>query len=185
MRAQGNAQAKVTAFAGEAPNRTETMDLFAGHLAMLPIFQGLKPGQIAAIARRAERVAFPPGAVIIKEGAVADAAVLIVSGEASRISGPGLYGHPEPVPPGSLLGETGMLVETTHGSTVVARTRLRAVQLRRETMHALMLEDPDLIARVTANIGRQLAGMAAQLRKVDMLLRRSAGRPAPPAALAG
>ena len=50
------------------------LDLFAGHLAVLPLFRGLSPLQIAAIARRAERVAYHPGAVIIEENAVAEAA---------------------------------------------------------------------------------------------------------------
>ena len=53
---------------------------------MLPLFRGLSPLQIAAIARRAERVAYSPGAVIIEENAVAYAAVLIITGNAARRS---------------------------------------------------------------------------------------------------
>jgi hypothetical protein len=34
------------------------LDLFAGHLAVLPLFRGLSPLQIAAIARCAERVVY-------------------------------------------------------------------------------------------------------------------------------
>ena len=120
------------------------LDLFAGHLAVLPLFRGLTPLQIAAIARSAERVVYNPGAVIIEENALAEAAVLIVAGNAARVSGPELAARSEPVAAGSLLGEAAMLVETTYGSTVVARTAVRAVHITRDALQAQMLAGSEL-----------------------------------------
>jgi len=150
------------------------LDLFAGHLAVLPLFRGLSPLQLAAIARRAERVAYSPGAVIIEENALAEAAVLIVAGSAARVSGPELLGRSEPVVAGSLLGEAAMLVETTYGSTVVARTAVRAVHITRDAMQEQMLQDPLLADRLVQNLAKRLTAFADELRRVDTLLGKEA-----------
>jgi CRP-like cAMP-binding protein len=146
------------------------LELFAGHLAVLPLFRGLTPLQIAGMARHAERVSYTPGATIIEQDAIADAAILIVSGTAARVSGPEIDGRREPVVPGSLLGEAAMLVETTYGSTIVARTAVRAVHITRAALHDQMLLDPDLAGRIAANLGKRLAETANILRQVDARL---------------
>ncbi|MFA5898967.1 MAG: cyclic nucleotide-binding domain-containing protein [Hyphomicrobium sp.] len=146
------------------------MELFAGHLAVLPLFRGLTPLQLAAIARRAERVAYHPGATIIEENAVAEAAILIVAGTAMRVSGPELATRFEPIGVGALLGETAMLVETTYASTVVARSAVRAVHITRDVLHEQMLEDPDLAAQFAHNLGARLRKVADVLRRADALL---------------
>jgi CRP-like cAMP-binding protein len=150
------------------------LDLFAGHLAVLPLFRGLSPLQIAAIARCAERVAYNPGAVIIEENALAEAAILIVAGNAARVSGPELAARSEPVAVGSLLGEAAMLVETTHGSTVVARTAVRTVHITRDAMQEQVLADPSLADRLVQNLAKRLTQFADELRRVDTLLGKEA-----------
>lgn len=155
------------------------MDLFAGYLAVLPLFRGLSPLQIATIARRAERVAYSPGAVIIEENAVAEAAILIIAGNAVRVSGPELASRSEPVAAGSLLGEAAMLVETTYGSTVVARTAVRAVHITRDALQAQMLEDRSLAEQLIQNLARRLTDLAEELRRVDATLASEAAPPSP------
>lgn len=146
------------------------LELFAGHLAVLPLFRGLSPLQIAGIARRADRVSYTPGATIIEEDATADAAILIIAGNAVRVSGPELVGRSEPVAPGSLLGEAAMLVETTYGSTIVARSAVRAVHITREGLNEQMLADPGLAAVIAENLGKRLSKVADVLRQVDARL---------------
>jgi CRP-like cAMP-binding protein len=151
------------------------LELFAGHLAVLPLFRGLSPLQIAAIARHAERVSYTPGAMIIEENGIADAAILIIAGQAVRVSGPELDGRSEPVAPGSLLGEAAMLVETTYGSTVVARTPVRAVHITRDVLHEQLLGDPRLAEQLVLNLAKRLTDFADELRRVDALLARASG----------
>ena len=54
---------------------------------LLPLFQGLKPLQLTEIVRRADRIIYRPGDIIIEEDQVGDAAIVIVSGEAVRVTG--------------------------------------------------------------------------------------------------
>jgi CRP-like cAMP-binding protein len=121
--------------------RLDRLELVAGLLSQVPLFRGLSPLQLAAISRHVERVTYTPGSTIIEENAIGDAAVLIVSGTAARVSGPELAARSEPVVAGSLLGEAAMLVETTYGSTVVARSAVRALRIVRDKLETHMLAD--------------------------------------------
>ncbi len=159
-------------------------------LARLPLFEGLTPAQLLEIAARAQRAIYHPGSVIVEENTEGDAAILIVSGEAARVSGPELSARSEPVAPGSLVGEAAMLIETTHSSTVVARTQVRALQITRDELHAQMLEDPSIAETLIHNIAVRLMRMAEELRQIDATLAgdRAAGpsalpQPQPSAAL--
>ena len=51
----------------------------------LPLFQGLKPLQLTEIVRRAGRIIYKPGDILIHEGQVGDSAIIIVTGEAFRV----------------------------------------------------------------------------------------------------
>ena len=153
-----------------AGNATLAMDLLVKELAHVALFQGLTDLQLSEIARRAERVIFHPGAMIIEENAEADAAILIVSGEAVRVSGPELKSRAEPVPVGSMLGEFAMLVETTYSSTIVARGPVRALRLTRDELHAQMVDDLRVAERLTENIVARLSRFADELRQVDAAL---------------
>jgi CRP-like cAMP-binding protein len=157
-------------------------DLTVRALARLPLFKGLTVVQLDEIARRAEHILYHPGAVIMEENTEGHAAILIVAGETVRVSGPELKSRLEPIPPGSLLGETAMLVEATFGSTVVARGHVRALRISRDELHAQMLADPLIADRLVANIAQRLTRLAEELRRVDEILGGAVTVPAPLAA---
>lgn len=149
-------------------------DHFLRELSHVSLFQGLTPLQISEIARRAERVVYNPGATIIEENAEGDAAVLIISGQTIRVSGPELTSRASPVAEGSLLGEFAMLVETTYSSTVVARGHVRALRITRDELHAQIVEDRVLADHLVQKIAGRLSRMAVELRQIDATLARSA-----------
>jgi len=144
-----------------------SFELLLEPLRRVPLFQGLRPIQIAEIARRAERVVFQAGDTIIQEDRAGDAAFLIISGEAVRTRGPV---PSEPVPIGSLLGEMAMLVETTYTSTVVCTNSVRVLKLTRENLHDLMLTDLRLAEHFVAKLSYRLRAFADDLKRVDQAL---------------
>ncbi|MEQ8824156.1 MAG: cyclic nucleotide-binding domain-containing protein [Filomicrobium sp.] len=146
------------------------IDALVKPLLPLPIFEGLKPMQITEIARRAERIIYRPGDVIIEEDAIGDAAVVIVSGDAVRISGFDYSGTPEQVPEGSLVGEMAMLVESMHSATVIARGNVKALRIQRSEMHEQMEEDPSLAEHFVARITGRLRTLSADLRAADQTI---------------
>ena len=135
----------------------------------LPLFQGLKPLQLTEIVRRADRIVYRAGDVIIQEDKPGEAAIVIVSGEAVRTSlADG--NTAESVPEGSMVGELAMLIEIIHSSTVIARGPVRALRLTRDEMHALMSEDPLLADHLTQKISARLHRLAAELQEIDQAL---------------
>jgi len=143
------------------------IDALVAPLLQVPLFQGLKPIQLTEIARRADRVVFRPGEVITG-GERNDSAVLIVSGEAVRKSHD--QGE-EAVPTGALLGEMAMLVEPEEPtSTFVARTTVRALNIRRSEMIDQMTDDPDLAQHLADNIAGRLQVFLSELREIEAIM---------------
>jgi CRP-like cAMP-binding protein len=136
-------------------------------LLRVPLFSGLKPLQITEIARQAERVRFRPGAIVVRDGDPGDAAYLIVSGEAERIDDPAA---PQPVIPGSLIGELAMLVEHTYRATVIARSVVHALRITRTALVAQMQDDPALAQHLARHIEARLQQLAQDLRRVEQML---------------
>jgi CRP-like cAMP-binding protein len=153
------------------------IDTFVQPMLKLDIFQGLRPLQITEIARRAYRVIYKPGDVIIREDEVGDAAIIIVSGDAVRIAGPGMSEPAEAVPAGSLIGEMAMLIETRHSSTVVARTPVRALRIAREDLQEQMMEDAALADHFVQRITSRLSVVLDTLKSIDAMVSDS-GMPA-------
>jgi CRP-like cAMP-binding protein len=166
-----------------------TIDALVKPFLRVPLFQGLKPLQITEIARRADRIVYRPGDVILKENAAGDAAVLIVSGEAVRVTGPEAQQTvcpPEPVPAGALLGEMTMLIDTDHTSTIVAQTTVRALKISRTEIHAQMADDPTLADHFVTKICGRLSELASELRQIDHAFAQAAKpHPAVPRAAEG
>ena len=136
----------------------------------LPLFQGLRPLQLTEIVRRADRVIYRPGEVLIQEDQLGDAAIVIVSGEAVRLieDVPGTAA--EPIVEGSIVSELSMLVETVHSATVVARSRVKALRLTRAEMHAAMADDPRLAEHMSGKLAGRLQKMVDDIRGVDRML---------------
>ena len=137
---------------------------------LLPLFQGLKPLQLTEIVRRADRIVYRPGDIIIEEDQPGEAAIIIVSGEAVRVTGLEPGAAAETVAEGSMLGELAMLVETTHSATIIARGTVKALRLTRTEMHEAMAEDPHLADHLTQKITMRLQHLANELRSVDQAL---------------
>ena len=137
---------------------------------LLPLFQGLKPLQLTEIVRRADRIIYRPGDVIIEEDQVGDAAIVIVSGDAVRVTGLEPGEAAEPVIEGSMIGEMAMLVETIHSATILARSTVKALRLTRAEMHDAMADDPQLADHLTRKITERLHRVAQDLRSVDRTL---------------
>ncbi|HPG88053.1 MAG TPA: cyclic nucleotide-binding domain-containing protein [Hyphomicrobium sp.] len=136
----------------------------------LPLFQGLRPLQLTEIVRRADRIIYRPGDIIITEDQVGEAAIVIVSGEAVRLNGSESSDAAESVPEGSMIGELAMLVETIHSATILAKTTVKALRLTRTEMQDAMADDPKLADHLTQKISERLHRMAEELRSVDRAL---------------
>lgn len=136
----------------------------------LPLFTGLKPLQLTEIVRRADRIVYKPGDVLIEEDKVGDGAIVIVSGETLRLTSDDGSSPAEPVSEGSMIAELAMLVETVHSATIVAKTSVRALKISREDMHAQMTEDPVLGEHMMVRIAERLKKLVVEIQAIDEAL---------------
>jgi len=148
------------------------LDIVVQSLRKVELFAGLKPLQLAELARCSDRIVYRPGQSIITEGASADAAILLVKGDAVRTSGPALSAPSEPVVEGALLCEVAMLIETEYTSTVVAASMVRAIRLTRASVLGQIKAEPALADLLSRNLARRLNDMAGHLRRLDDTLMR-------------
>jgi CRP-like cAMP-binding protein len=155
------------------------IDALVKPLLRLPLFQGLKPLQLTEIVRRAGRIVYKPGDILIQEDQVGDCAIVIVAGEAVRVSHEGDTAPAEAVPEGSMVAELAMLVETVHSATIVARTPIRALKISREDMHELMAEDPALGEHMMTRITGRLQALVREIHAIDGALAALADAPPP------
>lgn len=146
------------------------LDIVVQCLRRVELFAGLRPLQLAELARRSDRIVYQAGQSIITEGAPADAAVLIVKGECVRTAGPTLSSPADVLPEGVLLAEMGMLIETSHTSTVVAKSVVRAIRLTRAAVLDQIKADPAIASHLSANLARRLSAMAATMETIDRTL---------------
>lgn len=146
------------------------MDALVKPFLHLPLFKGLKPLQLTEIVRRAGRIVYKPGDILIEEDQVGDGAIVIVSGEAIRLNGENEGLPAESIPEGSMIAELAMLVETVHSATIVARTPIRALKISREEIHAQMSEDRQLSEHMMLRIAERLQTLARELQQIDQAL---------------
>lgn len=146
------------------------IDIVVQSLLRVELFAGMKPLQLAELARRSDRIVYKAGDAIITEGEIGDAAILVVKGKALRVAGPGPSAAGEPVAEGSLLGEMAMLIETPHTSTVIARDVTRAIRLTRTSVLEQIAADPSLADHLSHKLARRLSAIAEQLRALDRQL---------------
>lgn len=150
-----------------------SISVLARQLIAQEIFRGLSPLQLTEIVRQSDRVVYRPGQYIIETGASADAAVVIIAGDAIRFpdhpSGQGAM-QAEALSAGSLLSELAMLVDHVHGATVIAHTTVRALRITREALQEQMRDDPHLADHFVERIAERLSRVATELRLIDHAL---------------
>lgn len=144
-----------------------TTDKAVESLLHVPAFAGLKPQQIAEIARHTKRLKFLRGDIITRSGQFGDGAYLIVSGPAEQVIGHGAGAQKQPVEPGSLIGEMAMLIEHVYGSTVIAGDWVYCLKITRSAMHAQMVGDPSLAEHFERRVTDRLLQVMEELRKIE------------------
>ena len=128
---------------------------------------GLKADQLEEIAQRAEKLRFRAGDVVVRAGAPADGAFLIVAGQAEKVHA---SGEREFLDTGFLIGEMAMLIEQDVQNTIVARDRLLCLKVTRAALMAQMMADPSLADSLHEHMTRRLMQTAEQLRRIDRTL---------------
>jgi CRP-like cAMP-binding protein len=139
----------------------------------IPLFEGIEPGELAAVLRIFQPVAFAAGAHLVRQGQPADSAFIIESGSAEAVTA--LPGGGElalaTLGAGSMLGEMALLEAGVRAATVVSRTPVAAFLIEREGFR-MLLAQRDRAAfliqnRVTRALCQRLRELNARIVAAD------------------
>jgi CRP-like cAMP-binding protein len=137
-------------------------------LRQVELFGELSPMQITEIARNAERIMYPAGAIIAKAGDSAPSAILLIDGQVDCIT----TMHPpmtSRLVAGTLIAEMAMFTPFEHGATFVARSPVKAMRIPRQAMLAQMAEDPGLAERFVKKVAGRLRHVVVEMARISGL----------------
>ena len=157
------------------------MDVFqeAEMLRRVPFFGGLDAAKLKLLAFTSRALKFAPGEDLMKKGAPADSAYVILDGEAEVI---GETSEGEFVVAvlrsNELTGEMGVIRNRPRGLTVRAKTPVRALRIASDVFLGLITENPecalDVMRQLSARVDASNARLAAAQRELESL-RKQAG----------
>ena len=134
-------------------------------LRRVPIFAEIEPAKLKLLALMSERVAFDPGKRLMRQGDPADAAYLIIDGEAEVIvetpAGPVTVAT---VGANEIVGEMGILCNAPRNATVCARNRLITLRISKELFMRMVREFPNMAVFIVQELAHRLESTNNQLR---------------------
>jgi CRP-like cAMP-binding protein len=126
-------------------------------LKAVPIFRGLDPRRLKLIAFTSQRLAFPSGETMFRQGDESDAAYVILEGEADVLldtaNGPLVVSH---LKRHDIVGEMGVITGAPRSATVVARTQLVVLRLPKDHFLGLLREFSQLSQAVLTDLAHRL-----------------------------
>jgi CRP/FNR family transcriptional regulator, cyclic AMP receptor protein len=146
-------------------------------LERLPLFKGLSPVQLDAIAGVSRKAFFDVGEHIIAKDEPGRTAYVIMTGTARCLHFLGAPPSMGQIGPGMLVGELAMIVDTIHTLTVQAKDRVRALAIHRDALTSVMELDPEIAQQIAENLLARLQAFSRDLRKVDYFLAQAGTAP--------
>ena len=122
-------------------------------LSNIDMFTGLSKKELASIERLMSMTSIKAGREFIKQGAAANQAFIVTSGEASVWRNGKLIAT---VGPGAVIGEMGLLAETPRSATVKAETDMTVEVLTRGEFSSLLDRSTKLTRKVLKATIRRL-----------------------------
>jgi CRP/FNR family transcriptional regulator, cyclic AMP receptor protein len=142
-------------------------------LRRVPYFAEIEPAKLKLLAFMSERVGFDPGKTLCRQGDPADAAYLIIEGEAEII----LEGGGDPITvatigPNDTVGEMGILGDVPRNATVRAKERLITLRIAKEPFMRMVREFPNMAISIMRELAQRLDLSNHQLLDALTELRR-------------
>jgi CRP/FNR family transcriptional regulator, cyclic AMP receptor protein len=133
-------------------------------LRRVPFFAEIEPAKLKLLAFTSERVGFDPGKLIVRQGDPADAAYLIIDGEAEVIvataAGPATVAT---LGANEIFGEIAILCNMPRNATVRAKNRLIALRISKEPFMRMVREFPTMAVTIMQELAQRLSATNNQL----------------------
>jgi phosphoserine phosphatase RsbU/P len=133
-------------------------------LGAVPLFARLDHASLAAIAAQSAVAEFHAGDTIMQQGRMSTFADVILDGEVDVfVDTPAGQVRVATVGPHQIVGEVGAIAAMPRTATVIARTALSVLRIRRGSLIKLTADHPAIAATIVGELGRRLYGMNRSL----------------------
>jgi len=142
-------------------------------LRRVPFFGEIEPAKLKLLAFMSERVGFDSGKTLVRQGDRADAAYLIIEGEAEVIAetpgGPGVLAT---LGANEIVGEMAILADVPRTATVRAKSRLVTLRISKDPFMRMVREFPNMAVSIMQELAHRLESTNNQLRTALSEVRR-------------
>lgn len=141
-------------------------------LRSIPLFAKVEPSKLKLLAFTSERLTYPAGENLFRQGDFGDAAYIVISGEADvLVETPGGEVRVASVGPSDIVGEIAILCDVPRTATVRARTELTALRIAKDGFFHLVTQFPHVAVEIMHELARRLHSTTQQLTAASQRLR--------------
>ena len=129
-------------------------------LRSIPMLANMPTNKLKLLAFASDRVSYPKGEILFRQGDDADAAYIVISGNADVLvsaDGSGKESKVAELGPNSFVGDMAILCDIPRTATVQANEGLDALRIKKEHMMDMMRDSPDLTMSVLRELVQRLA----------------------------
>ena len=148
----------------------------------LEVFAHLPESVGIELLERGQRIDFPPGEFLIRQGETSEFALVLLEGTADVLvetrHGPA---HLASLSAPALVGEIGVLTRVSRTASIRAQTRVQTVRIEAAALHRVGFENPRFLSAILTQLGRRLEtfnkAVGFYSHALAALLRRTGPRP--------
>ena len=129
-------------------------------LRSIPMLANMPTNKLKLLAFASDRVSYPKGEILFRQGDDADTAYIVISGNADVLvsaDGNGKESKVAELGPNSFVGDMAILCDIPRTATVQANEGLDALRIRKEHMMDIMRDSTDLTMSVLREMVQRLA----------------------------
>jgi CRP/FNR family transcriptional regulator, cyclic AMP receptor protein len=142
-------------------------------LRRVPFFAEIEPAKLKLLAFMSERVGYDSGKDVFRQGDQADAAYLIIEGEAEVVvntpNGPMVLAT---LGANEIVGEMAILCNVPRTATIRAKGRLVALRIKKDPFMRMVREFPSMAVSMMQELAQRLEATNNQLRDALSEVRR-------------
>jgi CRP-like cAMP-binding protein len=143
-------------------------------LRRVPLFAGIEPAKLKLLAYTSDVVTYHSGQVLFRKGDVGDAAYVIIKGDAEVTITTDSGDVPiAQLKDGDFLGEIAILCDTPRTATVMAKSDLKTLRIRKEPFFELLRQFPEMAIEMTRLMAERLTRTTNELVEAQRKLAAS------------